>query len=509
MTEGKRNQKQAEFEVKTFPVPFALGQIKENLTINTNSPSEPSKKQIINLAFKFHSKGNILEASKYYQYFISKGFKNHIVFSNYGAILKNQGRLSEAESAIRKAIEVKPDHANSHYNLGLMLGDLGNLKEAELAILKAIKFNPSEGKFHSHLGIILKQQGKSKEAELATRRAIKLNPNNAIYHYNQGLIFTDLGNFKEAELATRKSIELKPDYVIAYFSLGIILQKHGNLEEAELALRKAIELKPDYAEAYSNLGTILQDLCKLEEAELALRKAIELKPDFAMAYFSLGVILNELGRYHEAISSFNKASNLEIKNPIYYAKRGLKISDLSKDKLIKNNHLIQNINNYQWEESEKILKEECIKHPSLTKIIKTEFINLWCTHVKQSFDKHYLEKLVPIFVNLVRINESNEDINNLVKYVFKKNDLNSLLESADKKEKMLITLSYCEEKFLRKNSSEIDILASNNIMKAKLLINEKETEDLGWLIVRRSLILFKQKDLARKNLTTLINNLLN
>ena len=51
-------------EIKTFPVPFALGEIKTNITINTNSPSNPSEEQIINQAFKFHSQGNITEAVK-------------------------------------------------------------------------------------------------------------------------------------------------------------------------------------------------------------------------------------------------------------------------------------------------------------------------------------------------------------------------------------------------------------------------------------------------------------
>ena len=37
--EGKKKV----MEVKTFPVPFALGEIKTNITINTNSPSKPSK----------------------------------------------------------------------------------------------------------------------------------------------------------------------------------------------------------------------------------------------------------------------------------------------------------------------------------------------------------------------------------------------------------------------------------------------------------------------------------
>ena len=87
-------------EIKTFPVPFALGEIKTNLTIHPNSPSKPSKEQIINQAFKFHSQGNISEAAKYYQDLINEGFSDHIIFSNYGTILQGLGKLKEAEEKI-------------------------------------------------------------------------------------------------------------------------------------------------------------------------------------------------------------------------------------------------------------------------------------------------------------------------------------------------------------------------------------------------------------------------
>ena len=91
-------------EIKTFPVPFALGEIKDNISISTNTPSKPSKEQIINQAFKFHSEGNISEAAKLYQYFINQGFKDHRVFSNYGVILQNLGKLQEAFNYFLKAI---------------------------------------------------------------------------------------------------------------------------------------------------------------------------------------------------------------------------------------------------------------------------------------------------------------------------------------------------------------------------------------------------------------------
>ena len=146
MREQKEKKKVS--EVKTFPVPFALEEIKEKITIITNTPSKPSKEQIINQAFKFHSQGNISEAAKYYQYFLDQGFTDHRVFNNYGLILKNLGNLQEAESSTRKAIELKPNIAEAYSNLGSILKDLGKLQEAELSYRKAIELNPDFADAH-------------------------------------------------------------------------------------------------------------------------------------------------------------------------------------------------------------------------------------------------------------------------------------------------------------------------------------------------------------------------
>ena len=102
MSEQKKIQKKAGSEVKTFSVPFDLGEINDNYSISTNTTNKYSKEQIINQAFKFHSQGNISEAAKYYQTFINQGFKDHIVFSNYGVILRDLDKLQEAELFTRK-----------------------------------------------------------------------------------------------------------------------------------------------------------------------------------------------------------------------------------------------------------------------------------------------------------------------------------------------------------------------------------------------------------------------
>ncbi|WP_269606500.1 tetratricopeptide repeat protein [Prochlorococcus marinus] len=329
MTEGKKNQKQ-KVQVKTFAVPFALGEIKENVSIPANTSKRPSKEQIINKAFKLHSEGKLLEAVKYYQYCINQGFKDHIVFSNYGCLLKGLGKLQEAEIYTRKAVELNPNFARSHFNLGSILNDLGKLEEAEISTRKAVELNPTFTEAHSNLGSILNDLGKLQEAEIATRKAVELNPTFAEAHSNLGSILKGLGKLQEAEIYTRKAIELKPDYTDAHSNLGNILKGLGKLQEAEIYTRKAIKLNPNFARAHSNLGSILKDLGKLQEAEIYTRKAIKLKPNYAEAYNNLGNIFQDIGKLREAENSFTKAIEMKSDFDSAYINRACLYRDQGK-----------------------------------------------------------------------------------------------------------------------------------------------------------------------------------
>jgi len=298
-------------KVTTYSIPFPIGDIKENLSISTNTPS---KTEIINKAFKFHSQGNILNATKYYKYFINQGFKDHKVFCNYGVILKDLGKLEEAELSTRKAIEINPNFAEAYANLGNILKGLGKLQEAELSTRKAIEINPNFANAYNNLGNILGEIGKLQEAELSTRKAIEINPNFAEAHANLGNILKNLGKLQEAEFYIRKAIKLNPNFANAYNNLGNIFREIGKLQEAELSTRKAIEINPNVAITHANLGIILRDLGKPEEAELSLKKAIEINPNFTNAYFNLFhhyEKTNNLKQLKDSLKEFKNINNIE------------------------------------------------------------------------------------------------------------------------------------------------------------------------------------------------------
>ena len=186
----------------------------------SNKKSKPSKDQIINQAFKFHSQANISEAAKYYQLFINQGGRDHRVFSNYGVILKSLGKLQDSEISLRKAIEIRPDYAEAHYNLGNTLKDLGKLQEAEISLRKAIEIRPDYANAHSNLGVLLKDLGKLQEAEFSYRKAIEINPDFAEAHYNLGNILRDLGKLKDARLCSEKIMSLRSWSILGSYSFN-------------------------------------------------------------------------------------------------------------------------------------------------------------------------------------------------------------------------------------------------------------------------------------------------
>ena len=172
----KDTKKKKVTKVKTFTVPYTIEKSKDYIYTSNNKINNFSKDKLINNAFKLHKEGKIFEASKEYKLFINKGFEDYRVFLNYGLILKDIGKLKEAEVLQRKAIELNPDFAIAHYNLGNTLRDLSKLEEADLSYRKALKLNYNIAEIHSNHAEILENLGCLKEAFDSHLKAIEIKP---------------------------------------------------------------------------------------------------------------------------------------------------------------------------------------------------------------------------------------------------------------------------------------------------------------------------------------------
>ena len=121
--------------------------------------------------------------------FIQEGAKVAIcdIQDELGGVLRDLGKLEEAEKVTRKAIELKPDFALAHSNLGMILSEIGQLKEAFFSLREALDFDDSLDDARACIGKILLKTGHIEDGILNLRQA-----NGAIrFNYLNTIIIID------------------------------------------------------------------------------------------------------------------------------------------------------------------------------------------------------------------------------------------------------------------------------------------------------------------------------
>ena len=94
-------------------------------------------------------------------------YAGHIAIS----LWKQNKNLPEAEQWIRRALQLKPDHADLHYQLGVIKMYQGQWLPAEAAYRQAISMNVGKGAYHADLAEVLLEQGRMIEARQAATQA--------------------------------------------------------------------------------------------------------------------------------------------------------------------------------------------------------------------------------------------------------------------------------------------------------------------------------------------------
>jgi len=194
------------------------------------------------------------------------------------------GRIDEAISYYRRALQIEPDYARAHCGLAVALQSLGDTQrgpagpeEATGHYLRALQLKPDYPQAHTGLGRTLAARDRLDEA---------------IGHYHQAL-------------------RIEPDLVHAHCGLGIALHLQSKLDEAMSHYRRALQIDPEHAEAHSSLACALAEKGRLDEAIGHYRRALKIKPGYAQVHHRLGRTLAMAGRFDSALKHFHQAARLK------------------------------------------------------------------------------------------------------------------------------------------------------------------------------------------------------
>jgi predicted TPR repeat methyltransferase len=154
-----------------------------------------------------------------------------------------EGRLDQAESLYRQAIEQDPAAIAPRLNLAILLLDLARHIESTELLGQLVLEDPKLAPAWVYLARAAAAQGFDWEAHKAVEKALKANPDPETL-LTASVLLLDLRDTNRAEAACRRAIAASPDSAAAWIQLGHVLEKQEDIPGASAAYQRALALEP-------------------------------------------------------------------------------------------------------------------------------------------------------------------------------------------------------------------------------------------------------------------------
>jgi len=243
----------------------------------------------------------------------------------HGAALRNIARLYRWAGKFEEgykigvlATEMVPTDAEAFFQVAGNALELGRIDEAISYYRQALQIEPNYARAHCGLAIALELKGNppahrggSDVVSDHYARALEIKPDYPEAHRSLGGRLASQGRLEEAISHYHQALRIEPDLVNAHCGLGIAMHLQNKLDEAVSHYRRALQIDPEHAEAHGSLACALAEQGKLDEAIGHYRRALKIRPGYAQVHHRLGRTLAMAGRFDSALEHFRQAVRLK------------------------------------------------------------------------------------------------------------------------------------------------------------------------------------------------------
>jgi len=226
------------------------------------------------------------------------------------------GREEDAETALRRAVEVDPNYEEAHGTLAALLHRKGNYDEARLHWRKALELAPEYWQARYNLGLTLREQGEEEEALIHLAKAVELAPDYADAHYQYGSLLHAVKpeSREEAVRSMQQSIELGGTNAMAHLYIGNWHWQSGRNEDALESYRRAAQLDPQEPLALAFMSDVHQRLCQWNKSIELCERALKLDPTCVHALLNLAngwTVRHDIKRARQYVDAASAATDDE------------------------------------------------------------------------------------------------------------------------------------------------------------------------------------------------------
>jgi tetratricopeptide (TPR) repeat protein len=244
-------------------------------------------------------------------------------FSLYGDVLYQGNKMSDAEKAYERALELNNNVYAIWDQLIRIKLSLNNFSGAIESAQTALELFPKQSELYYYLGVGYRQNKKPQKAIENLKQAITYNISDQTNLKSQiysslGDVYQDLKQYKESAQAYDESLKLLPDnaYTLNNYAYYLSL-RNQNLDLAEKMAKKANDLERDNSSFEDTYAWVLFKSKKFIEAKKWMEQALQHNSNNSgNAFEHYGDILYKLGNTNEALNNWQKAWDLGEKSLI-------------------------------------------------------------------------------------------------------------------------------------------------------------------------------------------------
>ena len=244
---------------------------------------------------------------------------NNEVFMLKGMILNQLGRVTEAEQAFEKALELSYENVEEIlYDIALSFQYVNQFKTALHYLGKAHKRNPTKLSILYDLAYCHDRLHDFDRSIGYYEAYLDIEPFSENVWYNLGLLYFKKENFRKAVECYDFSLAINDQYSSAVFNKANALANLGEYDDAIGTYKECILLEPENVLAHCYLGESLEKLEQYDEAISWYEKATKVDPSFSESWYGIAVCYLFQKLYQDALFYVNKAISLDKDNPDFW-----------------------------------------------------------------------------------------------------------------------------------------------------------------------------------------------
>jgi len=286
--------------------------------------------ELIDRGVTAHQAGQLDKALSAYRAALRLAPKAPEALSLLGLALTHAGRLNEAESPLRRAVEHEPDQSGFRLNLVELLEATRHYEAARRQLDEVTTRTPDLARGWEKSGDIHVVLGDTQRAAADYQRALSLDPKSSTLAYKLARAHLALGALADAAQACELAAHARPGTMEVLQLRADILIAQRDWKELESFAQMWTNLHPNDAPAWQGLSQAFFQQGRYGASMDAFRHVLEHAPGNAGYLVSFGRICMQALDFDAAAAALNQAEAIARDAPEIMTAKGLLLTYLGR-----------------------------------------------------------------------------------------------------------------------------------------------------------------------------------